>query len=269
MSDDQSVLVMTNCNIITGNGSVMGADGVKNNSMLIQLPANAKLIVDESVFDLTNYVFTAMTGSGVARPWIGKRKINSTTFKVRDVCLDSWGTKSGVGNELLASGFFFGVSDTMESIGSNNLLGLGDADSTVQLNTGFRRPVEGFMLPCKPSSVGMSWKIKTLNLYGNMQFTATGRAAYSYPTAKNSLNVYWDGSQNTYRVSEIVGTAFTVSPNLTDESITYSGSPTNFKLKVITASMVGEAPYANSWFDCTLSTQQMTLPILYTVTRGS
>lgn len=269
MSDDHSVLVMDKCNIITGNGAVSGADAVKNNSLLIQIPATGKLIMDNSMIDMTNYVFTAMTGAGKALPWTGKRKINSTTFKVRDVCLDSWGTRYGIGNELLSSGFFFGVGDIMESIGSNNLLGLGDADSTIPLNNGFRRPVEWFVLPCKPSSVGMSWKIKTLNLYGNMQFTATGRAAYSLPVAKNTYNAYWDGSQNTHRVAEVVGTAFTVSPTLTEEFITYSGNSTNFKLKVITASMVGAAPYANSWFDCTLSTLETALPVLYTVTRGS
>ena len=225
---DNATLNINGGQYLTADGLVKDLNGNNSNSLFISAKANSKVIIGgEAELDLVNHVLFGMTGSGIAYEYAGQRKIDSCSFKVRNLQNFTHQFNAGAGLTWLENGFFFGNAANQSNYGGTVNVGFGDCNNMTSHGFGVHDRGAAFKIPSSKLQVGTPCSILTANLYGNIDLRLEGRCAL----AADIFEARWLGSANTYHV--VAGGNKLTSGTPTDYAIQWNGVDTNLIAKKI------------------------------------
>lgn len=247
--DASTLAISGKSELLLGDGKVLDQSSVSSNAVFCTMQANARIIADDVSFDLQNYVLFGLTGSGLVAPWVGERKINNCTLKIRDLQTFCFSKTVSPAIDFLRSNYFFKPA-SYQGYGFSNKIGLGDCKALLDYKVGINAEPGRFKIPMTGISAGSTVTVLTGNLYGNLQIDLQGMTSH----ATEKYQAWWDGSTNIHRV--ITGaTVISATPALSDYTVQYNGANTNFILKAITVNFSGTL-YSNSMFNGTLTARE-------------
>lgn len=221
---DTQTLVINGGEYLTGDGKLLDTNGNPTNSLFVTAGASNRVIMDNAVLDLQNYVLFGTTGGGRAFDFTGVKKLNDNTFKLRDI-QNNTHLVAGSGLAWLGTGMMFKGAASQTNYGCHNTIGFGDCDIMVPYRIGFSDTGVGFKISNTMMTTAGK-KVLTGNLYGNLDLSVKGKCVLV-----ETAQWRWLGSANTFQV--VTGGTYLASGAPTDYTITYLGANTNFVCKAI------------------------------------
>lgn len=257
---DNAVIRLRNCTVKTHAGAIIHTtSGELSNSVLFTIQPTTVIETELTVFDLNNFIFSGVTGAGNVSQAIGKRKMNSTEFKFRDLKLRTQ-------NQVVTNAFNwlnngFGLKG---SAGNNNisdcLIGIGDCNFMSPLNgSGNTASLQRFTLPAQSKTTGSTGKILIGQINSNIQIEMNGAMEIVADSFKATWR-YASWTKNLVTTSTIVNID---RPGIL-EAVQYNGAATNFLAQPMTVNWLANTS-DTGWYNGTISATEGYLPFIISI----
>ncbi|HBL8926452.1 TPA: hypothetical protein LTW74_001375 [Enterobacter hormaechei] len=258
---DNALIRLRNTSVKTHPGAIVHpSSGELSNSVLFTVQPTTVIEADSATsFDLNNFIFAGITGSGNVSQWLGQRKFNGCEFKFRDA-------KMRTQNQIVSNAFSwinngFGLKGgTGNNYINNCSIGFGDCKNMSPINgAGGYGAIQRFTIPAQSKASGTTGKILTGKVDSNLQIELKGGMELAAETFKA-----------TWRYSAWTKNLITASPTInidragTLEAITYNGIATNFLAQPLTISWTASTG-DTAWYDGTASATESYLPLIISI----
>lgn len=257
---DGAVIRFRNTTVKTHPGAIIHtSSGESSNSVLFTIQPTTIIETDQVIFDLNNFIFAGITGGGNVSQANGKRKMNGTQFKFRDLKLRT--QNQTVTNAFLWLNNGFGLKG---SAGNNNisdcLIGIGDCNFMSPLNgSGSIASLQRFTLPAQSKTSGTTGKLLIGQINSNIQIEMNG-----------AMEIVAETFKATWRYSAWTKNLVTASPTVnidrlgTLEAVTYNGSATNFLAQPMVINWTANTG-DTAWYNGTISATEGFLPFVISI----
>ncbi|SAE93608.1 Uncharacterised protein [Enterobacter cloacae] len=258
---DNAIIRFRNTSVKTHPGAIIHpSSGEISNSVLFTVQPTTVIEADSaSSFDLNNFIFSGVSGSGNVSQFLGQRKLNGCEFKFRDAKLRTQNQTVTNAFSWINNGFGLKGSSGNNFINACSI-GFGDCKNMSPINgVGTCGAIQRFTIPAQSKTSGSTGKILSGKVDSNLQIELKG-----------GMELVAETFKVTWRYSAWTKNLVSASPTInidraaTLEAITYNGAATNFLAQPLTISWTANTG-DTAWYDGAASAADGFLPLIISV----